>query len=46
MNPITVDTMYISSHDELLRQFVYRTYLQKNENQEHFFRSILTKRLI
>ncbi len=44
MNPITVDTMYISSDNELLREFVYKIYLQKNDLQESYFRSILSKR--
>ncbi len=39
-----VDTMFISSNDELLREFVYRTYLQENKMQESNFRAILSKR--
>ena len=29
-DPIVVDTMYISSGDESLREFVYKSYLNKN----------------
>lgn len=36
--------MYVSSSDELLREFVYKSYLQANNLQEDYFRSILTKR--
>lgn len=43
-NPVTVDTMYISSNNELLREFVYKTFLLNNKTQESNFRTILTKR--
>jgi mitochondrial intermediate peptidase len=36
--------MYVSSGDELLREFVYKSYLNKNSIQEVYFRSILSKR--
>lgn len=44
VDPVAVDTMYVSSSDELLREFVYKTYLQKNNYQETYFRTILSQR--
>ena len=42
---MTVETMFINSDDELLREFVYKSFLQKNPSQDTYFRLILSKRL-
>ena len=43
-DPVTIETMYINSDDELFREFVYTTYLQANPLQEAYFREILVTR--
>jgi intermediate peptidase len=43
-DPIQVDSMYINSDEELLREFVYTSYLKENKLQESYFRDILNKR--
>lgn len=43
-DPITIETMFINSDDELFREFVYKTYLQSNQQQESIFRQILVMR--
>ena len=42
--PAIIETMYINSDDELLREFVYKSYLKPNELQESYFKSILSMR--
>jgi intermediate peptidase len=43
-DPIVVESMFINSEDELMREFVYKTYLQRNDLQETYFRNVLAKR--
>ena len=43
--PIQVDSMFIDSELELLREFVYKSYLRENADQEANFLSIISKRL-
>lgn len=43
-DPITVDTMFVNSDEELFREFVYMAYLQPNKLQESYFRRILVLR--
>lgn len=44
VDPIKVETNFIATEDELLREFVYRTYLGPNPTQEDYFQLILQKR--
>ena len=36
--------MFVNSDDPLLREFIYKTYLQANAVQEAYFRQIIKKR--
>lgn len=41
---IVVETMFVNTEDSLLKEFTYKTYLQKNPIQEAYFSSILALR--
>ena len=41
---IVIDAMYSNSDNELLREFVYKSYLTKNQAQADQFESILRLR--
>ena len=45
-SPIRVESMFINSEDELLREFIYKAFLKKNPQQEIYFKEIVQKRFV